>query len=83
MPSASWWIAWPEMPTRFLASCGFGAPGQAQAERVEALATFAQAELALETLAPWDVAYASEQLRKATFSLDAEALRPYFPWIEY
>lgn len=51
-----------------------------QAEReFEALATFAQAELELETLAPWDVAYASEQLRKATFSLDAEALRPYFP----
>ena len=39
-----------------------------QAEReFEALATFAQAELKLETLAPWDVAYASEQLRKATF----------------
>ena len=51
-----------------------------QAEReFEALAAFAKAELKLETLAPWDVAYASEQLRKATFSLDAEALRPYFP----
>ena len=51
-----------------------------QGEReFEALAAFAKAELKLETLAPWDVAYASEQLRKATFSLDAEALRPYFP----
>lgn len=51
-----------------------------QAEReFQALVTFAQAELALDTLAPWDVAYASERLRKATFSLDAEALRPYFP----
>ena len=51
-----------------------------QAEReFEALTAFAREALKLDTLAPWDVAFASEQLRKATFSLDTEALRPYFP----
>jgi len=51
-----------------------------QAEReFEALTAFAREALKLDSLAPWDVAYASKQLRKATFSLDAEALRPYFP----
>jgi oligopeptidase A len=30
-------------------------------------------------LAPWQVAYRSEKLRKARYDFDAEALRPYFP----
>ena len=30
-------------------------------------------------LKPWDWAYYTEKLRKATFDLDEEALRPYFP----
>lgn len=30
-------------------------------------------------LAPWDVAYFSEKLRKKRFDFDDEALRPYFP----
>lgn len=30
-------------------------------------------------LAPWDVTYYAEKLRKAEFDFDEEALRPYFP----
>ena len=30
-------------------------------------------------LAPWDVAYYAEKLRRARYDFDAEALRPYFP----
>jgi oligopeptidase A len=30
-------------------------------------------------LAPWELAYRSEKLRRARYDFDAEALRPYFP----
>jgi oligopeptidase A len=32
-----------------------------------------------EDLQPWDVSYWAEQLRRESFDLDSEALRPYFP----
>ena len=32
-----------------------------------------------ETLAPWDLPYWAEQLRRERFDLDQEALRPWFP----
>src|SRR5688572_23300972 len=32
-----------------------------------------------DPLAPWDVAYYAEKLRRARFDLDEEMLRPYFP----
>lgn len=35
--------------------------------------------LGIGALEPWDVMYVSEQLRRATFDFDDEALRPYFP----
>jgi oligopeptidase A len=34
---------------------------------------------ASKPLAPWDVTYYAEKLRKAEFDFDEEALRPYFP----
>ena len=43
------------------------------------LKDFAQKELGIETLQPWDITYASEQFKKATLSLSQETLRPYFP----
>lgn len=51
-----------------------------QAEReLNALQAFAAQQLGIDDLQPWDVAYASEKLKKQTLSLSQEVLRPYFP----
>ena len=44
-----------------------------------ALEEFARDELGLDPLQPWDVAFATERMRRARFDLDAEEVRPYFP----
>ncbi|MGH8234297.1 MAG: M3 family metallopeptidase [Rhodanobacteraceae bacterium] len=50
------------------------------AEReLDELREFARVELGLETLEAWDVAYASEKLRRARYALDEEQLKAYFP----
>ncbi len=50
------------------------------AEReLEELRAFARAELALEPLEAWDVAYAAEKLRRQRYALDEEELKAYFP----
>lgn len=46
---------------------------------MEELEAFAQGELGLDCLEPWDTAFVSERLRRARFDLDEEELRPYFP----
>ncbi|HET7162465.1 MAG TPA: M3 family metallopeptidase [Rhodanobacteraceae bacterium] len=46
---------------------------------LEELREFARAELQLENLEAWDVAYASEKLRLARYALDEEQLKAYFP----
>ena len=46
---------------------------------LEELREFARNQLGLETLEPWDVAYASEKLRLARYALDEEQLKAYFP----
>ena len=46
---------------------------------VQELQQFAAQELGLESLAPWDLAFASEKLRMARFDVNEEELRPYFP----
>ncbi len=51
---------------------------QAKAEW-EALKRFALENFGVSELQPWDIAYYSEKLKKTMFSLDDEALRPYFP----
>jgi len=39
---------------------------------------FARAELGMDRLEPWDLAWVTEKMRLARYDLDAEALRPYF-----
>lgn len=51
---------------------------QAEAEFGE-LQQFAQEQLGLDTLAPWDITYASEKLREQRYAISQEVLRPYFP----
>ncbi len=46
---------------------------------LEDLRDFARTELGLDTLESWDVAYASEKLRRARYALDEEQLKAYFP----
>ncbi|HEX5959736.1 MAG TPA: M3 family metallopeptidase [Rhodanobacteraceae bacterium] len=46
---------------------------------LEELRGFARSELRLETLEAWDVAYASEKMRRARYALEEEQLKAYFP----
>ncbi|HEU0301121.1 MAG TPA: M3 family metallopeptidase [Longimicrobium sp.] len=46
---------------------------------MQELEAFGRAELGLDALQPWDVAFCTERLRLSRYDLDAEALRPYFP----
>lgn len=43
------------------------------------LSAFAKNKDQIDTLCAWDIAYYSEALQLATFELDQEKLRPYFP----
>lgn len=45
----------------------------------EELCQFARKEHGVEHLEAWDVAYYSEKLRKSSFDISQEELRPYFP----
>lgn len=50
----------------------------AQAELAE-MAKYAQAELSIDALQPWDIGYVAEKLKHARFDFDDEALKVYFP----
>lgn len=67
-----------DIVTNFLQDLALKARPKAQAE-FKALSEFAKKHLELETLMPWDIAYASEKLRAHTFSFDSEQIRQYFP----
>src|SRR5262249_2301656 len=43
------------------------------------LREFAKTTLGINQLQPWDIAYASEQLRQKKFAFSEEELRAYFP----
>ncbi|MBN2865366.1 MAG: M3 family metallopeptidase [Thiotrichales bacterium] len=62
----------------FLRDLAVKSKPQAEVE-LNTLSTFAANELGIEDLQPWDVAYASENLKNKTLSLSQEKLRPYFP----
>ena len=49
------------------------------AAELEQLEEFAAAELGIDRLEHWDLAFASERLKKARFSYDEEAMRRHFP----
>ncbi len=48
-------------------------------ERDQALLRQHARELGIDELAPWDVAYVKESLRRRRYEIDDEALRPFFP----
>lgn len=62
----------------FLEDLAHRAKPQAKEEFVE-LSAYARDELGIDSLKPWDVAYASEKLREARYDISQEQLRPYFP----
>ena len=62
----------------FLEDLAVRAKPLAQRE-LDELRDFARESLRLDTLEPWDVAYAAEKLRQARHALDEERLKAYFP----
>ncbi|WP_027965521.1 oligopeptidase A [Halomonas halocynthiae] len=68
----------PQQVIGFLEDLAARAVPQAHEEFHE-LSAFANRELGLETLEPWDIGYASEKLREARYAISQEQLRPYFP----
>ncbi|PRY72932.1 oligopeptidase A [Halomonas ventosae] len=68
----------PDQVVTFLEDLAARAVPQAREEYAE-LATYARDELGMESLAPWDVGFASEKLREARYAISDEQLRPYFP----
>lgn len=68
----------PKQVTDFLNDLGQRARPQAEQEYA-ALKAFAAEHLGLSDLQPWDIAYASDRLKKQQHDLSDEDLKPYFP----
>ena len=68
----------PDEVVAFLDDLAARAVPAARAE-IDELRTFARDELGIETLEPWDVAFASERLKRARHRVSDEDLKPYFP----
>lgn len=43
------------------------------------IAAFASSELGIDDLQPWDVAFASDRLRRSRYAIDEQEVRAYFP----
>jgi oligopeptidase A len=68
----------PDQVLEFLKDLAGRSKPQAEREMSE-LRSFAEKELNLDDLQPWDLAYASEKLRQQAYQLSQEDLKPYFP----
>jgi len=64
--------------TQFLRELAAKSRKMAEAE-VKELTTFAIKELGLDMLNAWDIPFASEHLRRHTYDISQEELKPYFP----
>jgi oligopeptidase A len=69
----------PQRVLRFLEQLLEKARPAASAE-IAKLREFAQSELEIASLEPWDVAFVSEKYKAAKLGFDDELLRPYFPF---
>lgn len=69
----------PEAVEKFLWDLAKRARPAAVREFAE-LQAFATAELGLDRLQPWDIAWAAEKLKQARYAVSQEDLRPYFPY---
>lgn len=67
----------PEQVLGFLHDLGVRAKPFAERDLRE-LREFAKTELGLETLEPWDTAYASEKLRQAKYSFSQQEVKKYY-----
>jgi oligopeptidase A len=68
----------PEQVLQFLIDLAEKALDLARSE-LDELRIFASAKLGMDQVEAWDLAYVAESFRKASFDLDQEELRPYFP----
>ncbi len=69
----------PEQVLQFLYDLADKSVDVARQEYKE-LCIFAKEEFGAESVESWDVAYYSEKLKQARYSLSQEMLRPYFPY---
>jgi oligopeptidase A len=68
----------PQEVLAFLRDLAHRAKPHAERDFAE-LAAFARANLGLETLEPWDLAFAAEKLKESRYSFSDEEVRAYFP----
>lgn len=68
----------PGQVREFLQDLAARALPQARQDVAE-LSEFAASELGLSPLEPWDIAFASEQLKQARYQVSDEAMKPWFP----
>lgn len=68
----------PQQVTSFLDDLAARTKPGAEKELLE-LRQFANAELAITDLQPWDVTFVSEKLKEKKYAISQEMLRPYFP----